>query len=293
MSLTACNKSQNTTEGYRQIVDTWVGENELNLIRKWGAPTKTYVVDDRKFIVYHRSRTVHQEGFSPTIYTTIIDDTLVTNSFGGSDSRDLAYSCITTFELFNKKIVSWKFSGNDCTAKPEKKLEKKNGQGTETSADGKKYVGQFKDGKFDGQGTYTTPAGIKYVGQFKDGKKHGQGTETSADGKKYVGQYKDDKFDGQGTFTSPDGFKYEGQWKDGIKHGQGTFTWPNGDIYEGQLNNKRDGQGTLTMTDGSKYVGQWKDGKKHGQGIFTSPDGSIRGGQWKDDEYLEEETPRD
>ena len=37
-------------------------------------------------------------------------------------------------------------------------------------ADKTKYIGQFKDGKFDGQGTYTYPDGTKYIGQFKDGK---------------------------------------------------------------------------------------------------------------------------
>ena len=34
---------------------------------------------------------------------------------------------------------------------------------------GNKYVGKFKDGKFDGQGTFTLYEGIKYVGEFKDG----------------------------------------------------------------------------------------------------------------------------
>ena len=37
-------------------------------------------------------------------------------------------------------------------------------------ADKTKYIGQFKDGKFDGQGTYTYADGTKYIGEFKDGK---------------------------------------------------------------------------------------------------------------------------
>ena len=37
-------------------------------------------------------------------------------------------------------------------------------------ADKTKYIGQFKDGKFDGQGTYTYGDGTKYIGEFKDGK---------------------------------------------------------------------------------------------------------------------------
>ena len=66
--------------------------------------------------------------------------------------------------------------------------------GTKTSADGAKYVGEYKDGKLHGQGTATTPDGSKYIGEFKDGKKHGQGTETWPDGRKYVGEWKDGKF---------------------------------------------------------------------------------------------------
>ena len=35
---------------------------------------------------------------------------------------------------------------------------------------GKKYVGEFKDGKEHGKGTYTYPDGVKYEGEWKDGK---------------------------------------------------------------------------------------------------------------------------
>jgi hypothetical protein len=44
-----------------------------------------------------------------------------------------------------------------------------NGQGTYTSSNGDKYVGEYKDGKFNGQGTLTFADGEKYVGEFKDG----------------------------------------------------------------------------------------------------------------------------
>ena len=41
--------------------------------------------------------------------------------------------------------------------------------GTDTKPDGSKYVGQFRDGRYDGQGTFTYRDGT-YVGQFRDGK---------------------------------------------------------------------------------------------------------------------------
>ena len=42
--------------------------------------------------------------------------------------------------------------------------------GTDTKPDGSKYVGQFRDGRYDGQGTFTYRDGRKQVGQFRDGK---------------------------------------------------------------------------------------------------------------------------
>ena len=52
---------------------------------------------------------------------------------------------------------------------------------------------------FHGQGTYTSPDGSKFVGEHKDGEFHGQGTLTYTDGRKYVGKFKDDeKWNGTG-----------------------------------------------------------------------------------------------
>ena len=84
-----------------------------------------------------------------------------------------------------------------------------NGLGVDVLPDGRKYDGEFKDGKFEGQGTYTFANGGKYVGEFKKG------------------------FNGQGTFTSPNGDKYIGGWKDSLKTGQGTLTYANGTVKKG------------------------------------------------------------
>jgi len=42
------------------------------------------------------------------------------------------------------------------------------GLGSLTYPDGRKYVGEWKDGKRNGQGTQTLPNGMKYVGKWKD-----------------------------------------------------------------------------------------------------------------------------
>ena len=46
--------------------------------------------------------------------------------------------------------------------------------GIESKWAGDKYVGQWKNGKYNGQGTYTSKKN-KLEGEWKDGKMHGQG----------------------------------------------------------------------------------------------------------------------
>lgn len=163
-----------------------------------------------------------------------------------------------------------------------------NGEGTYTWSDGRKYVGEWLDGKMHGQGTYTRPDGSVYVGEWKNGECHGQGTYTTPDGSEYVGEWKESWKHGQGTYTKSDGSEYVGEWKNGMAHGQGTYTRPNGSEHVGEWwNGKAHGQGTKTWPDGSKYVGEWKYSKIHGQGTFTWPD-SARYGEQVELEVLEE-----
>ena len=50
------------------------------------------------------------------------------------------------------------------------KDDKRSGKGALTWPDGRKYEGEFKEGRPDGQGIYTWPDGTRYEGEFKDGK---------------------------------------------------------------------------------------------------------------------------
>ena len=74
-------------------------------------------------------------------------------------------------------------------------------------ANGDKYIGEYKDDKYNGQGTYTFGpnsewSGDKYVGGYKDGKKNGQGTYFFADGTVETGLWESGEF--QGAVTSPE-----------------------------------------------------------------------------------------
>ena len=152
---------------------------------------------------------------------------------------------------------------------------------------GDKYVGEWKDNKYNGQGTVTYASGDKYVGEFKDGKKNGQGTYTAVNGDKIVGEWKNDKVHGHGTNTYADGDRYVGEYKDDKRNGQGTFTFADGDKYVGKWkDDEYSGQGTFTFADGTKEFGEFKDGKLNGYAVQYSSDGSIlKEGIWKDDEF--------
>ena len=49
----------------------------------------------------------------------------------------------------------------------------------------------FGDYILDGSGSLIFPSGVRYVGEFKDGKYNGQGTYTFSNGGSFVGLWKD------------------------------------------------------------------------------------------------------
>ena len=195
----------------------------------------------------------------------------------------------------------------------------RHGQGSYFSADGGKYIGQWKDDKvvegIETWGENTEWAGDRYVGEYMDDQFHGQGTYTYADGEKYVGEFRNHQYNGRGTVTWPSGEKYVGEWKDGDFHGQGTYTWPDGGLVIGEWKNHKingqateifgentewagdryvgefrddqfHGQGNYIWQDGEQYVGEWKDGDFHGQGTYTFLDGATNEGIFENGEFL-------
>ncbi len=170
----------------------------------------------------------------------------------------LSFSGLLFSDDADKNSVEGKCISGNC----------QNGNGTfEISKDsenfsGGKYVGQFKNGKFNGKGTLTwyddrgeEVKSFKYAGQFKDGNIDGQGTFTSVIG----------YFDNRGVFKADEKFfKYIGEFKNGVINGKGLAAYP----------------------DGSKYVGEYKDGSYNGKGTFYNPDGSIyKQGRWENSEF--------
>jgi hypothetical protein len=103
-----------TTANYEKMLDTWVGAPELELVRSWGPPIRSYETSGRKFLVYQSNRNVVIRGTAPSYTTTFVGNTAFINPVGGSPSRNVEFKCQTTFELSEAKVVSWRYEGNDC-----------------------------------------------------------------------------------------------------------------------------------------------------------------------------------
>ena len=188
--------------------------------------------------------------------------------------------------------------------------ESKNGfsLGIYNSTDGKKkYIGEFKYGKYNGLGAMTYPNGWKYFGMWKNGKREGQGTIFYPNGDKFKGEWRDDKWNGSGTYLYSNGNKYVGEiygrpngqgelitldkkkyigFMDRLFSGQGKSTDSNGNIYQGEFKfGWKSGQGTEIFSDGRKYIGEFRLNKPNGAGIETYPDGTKYEGNFIDGKF--------
>lgn len=125
-----------------------------------------------------------------------------------------------------------------------------------------RYVGKFKDGKFDGQGTMYYASGGYYKGGFSEGMREGRGTYIWSDNSKYIGSWKNNQKHGVGSMHYQNKSRYEGQWYQDQRHGKGSMYYPNGEHYIGDWSyNSQTGKGTLYKTNGQKQTGIWENGR--------------------------------
>jgi len=136
------------------------------------------------------------------------------------------------------------------------------------------YTGEWKDNKQSGFGVATFANGRKYEGQWLEGKMHGTGTMWVKKGpggyrKRYQGDFARNKFHGIGKMFYDSGDVYEGNFENHRRHGRGVCEYANGDVYEGEWrNDKRSGRGLLLLKNGDRYDGHFADDKKSGTGVF-------------------------
>ncbi|KAL5005990.1 hypothetical protein ScPMuIL_017148 [Solemya velum] len=135
------------------------------------------------------------------------------------------------------------------------------GKGELVWADGRKYVGKFKNGFLHGPGVMTIPKGEGQEeiqdANWKDGRLHGPTIITYANGDMYEGYFKEGQRSGhgiyrQGRHMADTASIYIGEWDKDTKHGYGVMD----DILRGE-----------------KYMGMWQDDCRHGNGIVVTLDG--------------------
>ena len=110
-----------TVEGYQQLVESYVGASEGDLVSQWGPPQNVYTTGNKKYLTYVNQRSIYIPGSAPTYTTTVIGNTAYTNSYGGTAGRYIDAVCETTFVMSGSKIENVSFRGNDCAAVPEEK----------------------------------------------------------------------------------------------------------------------------------------------------------------------------
>ena len=105
-----------TTAKYGAVLDTWIGQNEGDLIDKWGPPGSVYEARGIKYLTYKWSSSGYVPGMPPSYQTTIVGGTVHTNAISGSPGYAYTNTCDTTFTIKNERIVTWRWKGNACTA---------------------------------------------------------------------------------------------------------------------------------------------------------------------------------
>ena len=147
-----------------------------------------------------------------------------------------------------------------------------------------RYVGTFRNGKFDGYGKVEIPVSnterASYLGNWELGVREGRGTHWNGKGNLYIGQWLNDLRHGQGTYVVrlP-------RWTDNLY----TEYWlkENTENYSGQfVNDFYQGQGTYRWQNGSKFVGGFFANDKHGPGTFYYETGTARQQVWEYGDWI-------
>ena len=95
---------------------------------------------------------------------------------------------------------------------------------------GRKYIGQFKNGKREGYGIMFFPDGGRYEGNWENDLAHGKGIEYYINGDRYEGEYFRDEEDGEGVYYYKNGDRIMGNYKNGKKIGKHVKLCSNGEI---------------------------------------------------------------
>lgn len=104
-----------TTAKYEQMLESWIGAPEKELIYAWGVPVRSYSVDNNlKFLTFRDDRTLYIPGGPSTSYTKFYGNSMTTTTYGNNAPTTLGLTCETTFGIRYGLVVSYRYEGNNC-----------------------------------------------------------------------------------------------------------------------------------------------------------------------------------
>lgn len=99
------------------FLNSLVGQPETELVRRMGAPNRTYETGGHRFLTYDERQLDVRPTFGywggfwgPSYYY----GAGFYPYYGGGPARVLQWSCETTFDLANNRVQSWTLRGNGC-----------------------------------------------------------------------------------------------------------------------------------------------------------------------------------
>ncbi len=108
-----------TTEGYNNLLNTWIGASADRLVDSWGPPSQVYKKENgERLMTFVRGGQIYMPG-SQTTTGTIGPYGTINSTTTGSPGSMINLNCTTTFTVSKEnKIKNWSWRGNNCYAKP-------------------------------------------------------------------------------------------------------------------------------------------------------------------------------
>ena len=159
----------------------------------------------------------------------------------------------------------------------------KEGFGIFIDKEGNKYIGGWKEDKFNGYGRLISMNGDYYEGEWMNGIIQGNGKYyNKKEEYTYIGEFKENKFNGKGKITYyKSNMKYEGNFEKGFKEGKGKLIFEDGSYYEGIFKSNNYEEGKFKFKDGRHYRGKWLNNNMDGEGKFVWEKNLYYKGEYK------------
>lgn len=106
-----------TEAGYEKRLDTWVGKDEVSLVRAWGPPHRAYETAGVKMLAFVSNSEGWMPGSPGRMSDEFVNGKIVPVYIPATPGYSFVRSCETTFELTRGRVTRWSWRGNACKAK--------------------------------------------------------------------------------------------------------------------------------------------------------------------------------